>query len=90
MMAKDGVFLLKESLKHSTDTDKGNDGYTPLTIYEFSKAMDDAGLHCVQLDELVYQYPDADKPCHPEKYWAVYKDLRVLNQQVDSELILFR
>ena len=50
MMAKDGVFLLKESLKHSTDTDKGNDGYTPLTIYEFSKAMDDAGLHCVQLD----------------------------------------
>ena len=89
MMAKDGVFLLKESFKHSSDTGKGNDGYTPLISYEFAIAMNEAGLYHVQLDELEYQYPDADKPCHPEKYWAVYKDLGVLNQQVESELRLF-
>ena len=74
MLDKDGVFMLRESVKAENNSERGNNFYTALKLKHFEDVMKEVGLFFFKVDELEYTYPDESMPCEKEFYWAVFKD----------------
>ena len=72
MLVKDGVFIVRESVKSETCSMKGNDGYTSLKLKNFEELMKEVGLFHFKVGELEFKYPKASMPCQKEFYWAIF------------------
>ena len=62
ILADDGVFILKESVKPKRSKKQGNDFYTGLTRKDYEKLFKKAGMNHLKVDELEFQYPGETKP----------------------------
>ena len=62
MLADDGVFILKESVKPKKSKKQGNDFYTGLTRKDYEKLFKKAGMNHFKVDELEFKYPGETKP----------------------------
>ena len=74
MLDKDGVFMLRESVKAENCSQRGNNFYPALKLTHFENVMKEVGLFFFKVGELEYTYPDESMPCEKEFYWAVFKD----------------